>query len=62
MVRTLAPVAGDRVGDAGARRLAVDLDGAGAADAMLAAEMRAGQQQMLAQEVGETAARLDLGA
>ena len=56
------PVAGDRVGDAGAGDLAIDLDGAGAADAMLAADMRAGQQEMLAQEVGEMRARRDLGA
>ena len=53
------PVAGDRKGDAGARRLAVDQDGAGAAHAVLAAEMRAGEPAMLAQEVAEVRARLD---
>ena len=53
------PVAGDRKGDAGARRLAVDQDRAGAAHAVLAAEMRAGEPAMLAQEVAEVRARLD---
>ena len=54
-------VAGHRVGDARARDLAVDLHRAGAADAVLAADMRAGEQQLLAQEVGEMRARRDLG-
>src|ERR1700709_2030475 len=36
------------VSEAGARRHAVDLDSAGAAHAMLAADMRAGQQQAAA--------------
>ena len=62
MVRTLGAVAGDRVGDAGARDLAVDLHRAGAADAVLAADVRAGEQQLLAQEVGEVRARRHLGA
>ena len=53
MVRDLGAVAGDREGDAGARRRAVDQHGAGAADAVLAAEMRAGEVALLAQEVGE---------
>ena len=53
MVRTSSAVAADGIGDAGARRRAVDLDGARAAHAVLAAEMRAGQRQVLAQEVGE---------
>ena len=57
----LGAVAGKRVGDAGARDLAVDLHRAGAADAVLAAQVRAGQQQMLAQEVGQVGARLDRG-
>ena len=39
----LGAVAGHRIGDAGARRHAVDQHRAGAADAVLAAEMRAGQ-------------------
>ena len=50
-------VAGHRVGDAGAGDLAVDLDRAGAADAVLAADVGAGEQQLLAQEVGEVRAR-----
>src|SRR5437764_10313432 len=41
----LRPVAGDRQGDAGARRGAVDHHRAGTADAVLAAEMRAGEMQ-----------------
>ena len=59
MVRTSLPVAGDRIGDAGARGLAVDQHRAGAAHAVLAAEMRAGEPQLLAQEIGEVRARLD---
>src|SRR5215218_4444524 len=49
-----------RKGDARARRRAVDLDGARAAHAMLAAEVGAGQALALAQEVREVCARLDL--
>ena len=45
---------------AGARRAAVDQDGAGAADAVLAAEMRAGQPELVADEIGERPADLDL--
>ena len=45
---------------AGAHRLAVDQHGAGAADAVLAADMGAGQPQMMAQAIGERQARLDL--
>ena len=45
---------------AGARRHAVDLDGAGAADAVLAADMGAGHRQLMAQEIGEQHARLGL--
>ena len=48
-----APVAADRQYQAGARRLAVDQDGAGAAHPMLAAQMRPGQVAPLAQEIGE---------
>ena len=55
-------VAGDREGDAGARRRAVDLQRAGAADALLAAEMGPGQALLLAQEVGKMRARLDVGS
>src|SRR5262249_47499238 len=43
---------------AGARRPAVDPHGAGAADAVLAADMRAGQMQVFAQRVGQQFARL----
>src|SRR5262249_57182788 len=43
--------------DAGARRRAVDLDRAGAAHALLAAEVRSGQHQLAAQELGELLAR-----
>ena len=38
---------------AGARRIAVEQDGAGAAHAVLAAEMRAGEAQPMAQEIGQ---------
>src|SRR5438105_12186066 len=38
----------------------VDDDGAGAAHAMLAADMRASQPQMMAQAIGERQPRLDL--
>ena len=44
---------------AAARGAAVDQHRAGAADAVLAAQMRAGQLQLLAQEVGEMLPRLD---
>src|SRR5205085_1323834 len=53
--------AGERVGDAGAGRGAVDQHRAGAANAVLAAEMRAGEVQRVAQEVAEMRPRLDLG-
>ena len=45
---------------AGARGAAVEQDGAGAADAVLAAEMRAGEAELVAQEIGERQAHLDL--
>src|SRR5205807_4266205 len=44
---------------AGACAMAVDKDGAGAADAVLAAEMRAREAELVAQEIGEREARLD---
>jgi hypothetical protein len=48
---------------AGARRAAVEQDGAGAADAVLAAEMRAGEAEFIADEIGERDAdRPPLGA
>src|ERR1700730_9153069 len=48
-----ALVAGDCEHQARARRLAVDEDRASAADAVLAAEMRAGQIAALAYEIGQ---------
>ena len=45
---------------AGARRQPVQEDGAGAAHAVLAAEMGAGQAELVADEVGEGDAHLDL--
>ena len=47
---------------AGARRAAVEQDGAGAADAVLAAEMRAGEPELVAHEIGERHAHLDLSS
>ena len=47
---------------AGARAVAVDQHGAGAADAMLAADMGAGQAQRVTQEIGKQQARLHGGA
>src|SRR5256885_16503484 len=44
---------------AGAHWLAVDKNGAGAADAVLAANMRAGLPAIIADRVGQRAARLD---
>ena len=55
----IGALAGERVGDAGARRNAIDEHRAGAANAMLAAEMRPGEVQLLANEIGEMGARLD---
>ena len=51
-----------REDEAGAHRLAVDQHGAGAADAVLAADVGAGQPQLVAQAVGERQARLDVDA
>ncbi len=59
MVSTAPPRNLRREREAAARRAAIDQHRAGAADAVLAAEMRAGQFQLLAQEVGEMLARLD---
>ncbi len=55
----LAPLGLDREHQAGAHRVAVDQHGAGAADAVLAAEMGAGEAAVLAERVGERAPRLD---
>src|SRR5207248_4217143 len=55
--RDLALVAGDREQQARARRLAVDEDGAGAADTMFAAQMSAGQIAPLAQKIRERQSR-----
>ncbi len=49
----------DREDGAGFDRLAVEIDGAGAAMAGVAADMRAGQVQLLAQEMDQKRARLD---
>ena len=51
--------AGDGVAQARTHRTAVDHHGAGAADAVLAAEMGAGEIELLAHEVGEMRARRD---
>ena len=45
--------------EARADRDAVEADGAGAADAVLAADVRAGQPERVTQEVGEQQPRLD---
>src|SRR3954451_3513577 len=47
--------------EAGARRLALDEHGAGATDAVLAADVRAGEAEVVAQHVGERAPGLDHG-
>ncbi len=57
---TFAALGLHRQHQAGAHRGAVDDDGAGAADAVLAADMGAGQPQVVAQAVGERQPRLDL--
>ena len=44
-----------------AHRLTVHQHGAGAADAVLAADVRAGEAELVAQEVAEEQARLDVG-
>ena len=50
----------DRQHGAGLHRLAVDVDDAGAALAGVAADMGAGHAEMLAQELNQQRARLDL--
>ena len=57
----LAAFAGHREGDARARGRAVDQHGAGAAHAVLAAEVGAGQALAFAQEVAEVRPRLGEG-
>src|SRR6516225_3836314 len=56
--RDLRVLAKDRIGDAGSRRLTVDQQRARTARALLAAQMRAGQSEPFAQQVGEVHARL----
>ena len=51
----------DREHEAAAHQLALEAHGAGAADAVLAAEMGAGETELLAQEVGQMDAGRDLG-
>ncbi len=55
----LGAVALHRQHQAAAHDLAVDANGAGAADAVLAADMAAGQRQILAQKIDQGLARLD---
>jgi hypothetical protein len=47
--------------EAGTRRHAINLDGAGTTDAVLAANMRASHAEFVAQEVGEQHTRLGVG-
>ena len=61
MVVTLAPVGLTGQHGAGLDRLAVDMHDAGAALAGVAADMGAGQAQVLAQELDEEGAVLDIG-
>ena len=57
--RELVAVGLHREHQAGAHRRAVEQDGAGAADAVLAADMGAGERQIVAQEIAEQHARFD---
>ena len=57
----LSPFAGHRIGDARARRHAVEQHRACAADAVFAAEMRTGQIEFFADEIREVGARLGQG-
>lgn len=59
-VRILAPVALHREHQAGAHRLAVQHDRAGAAHAVLATNMRAGLAAIVANDVDQGTAGLDL--
>ena len=61
MVSTLRAVALHREGQAAAHDLAVQQHRAGAAHAMLAADMTAGQRQILAQKIDQCLACLDAG-
>ena len=61
-VTTLRAFGLHREHQAGAHRLAVDQHGAGAADAVLAADMGAGEPQLVAQAIGQRQARLDVDA
>src|SRR5438067_3693527 len=56
----LGPVALGREGEAGARRAAVDRDGAAPADPVLAAHMRPREARLVTDEVGQQEPRLDL--
>ena len=56
----IVPVRLDGEHEAGAHGQAVDQDGAGAAHAMLASQMRAGEAELVAQEIGERETDLDL--
>src|SRR5580704_5870283 len=66
-IRSSNPLDGDdrgavglhREDGAGLHRLAVEIDGAGAAMGRLAADMRPGKAEMLAQEVDQKGSRLD---
>ncbi len=59
MVRTVAPSACTASIRHDADGVAVDDDGAGAADAVLAAEVGAGEAEVFAEEVGQGLAGLD---
>ena len=59
--RDVGAVAGDRERRAGLDRLAVDMDDAGAALRGVAADMRAGQAQVFAQELNQQRARINIG-
>ena len=61
IVVTFAPSRLHREHRAGLDRAAVDMDGAGAALRRVAADMRAGQAQILAQELHEQGSRIDRG-
>ena len=60
MVVTCAPFGGGREHRAGLHRHAVHVDDAGAALRRVAADMRPGQAEMIAQELHEQRAVLDL--
>ena len=60
MVRIVLPAASLTGSDAGARRLAVEMDGAGAAEPRAAAEFRPGHAQFVAQRPQQRHFRLDV--